>query len=93
VFTDSRGVGSPASFKVSAEKASPAAATQSGAAAPQAATKSTAATPQASGPNWLVLGGLALLVVAGIGGVVARVKRSSTPAPAPAAPAQETTQA
>lgn len=82
VFTDSRGVGSPASFKVSAEKASPAAATQSGAAA-----------PQASGPNWLVLGGLALLVVAGIGGVVARVKRSSAPAPAPAAPVQETTQA
>lgn len=89
VFTDSRGVGSPASFKVSAEKASAAApATNSGAAAPQAATKNTAAAPQASGPNWLVLGGLALLVVAGIGGVVARVKKSSAPAPAPAAPVE-----
>ena len=74
VFTDSRGVGSPASFKVRAEK-------------------SGAASTEASGPNWLVLGGLALIIVAGIGGVVALVKRPSGPAPAPAAPVQETTQA
>jgi hypothetical protein len=79
VFTDSRGVGSPAAFKVRAEKSGPAAA-------------STGASPatQGSGPNWLVIGGFAALIVAAIGVVVNAAKKSSA---APGTPKQETNQA
>ncbi|MHB0870109.1 MAG: FixH family protein [Chloroflexota bacterium] len=46
---------------------------------------------ESSGPNWLVLGGFALLILGGIGGVVAVVRKGS--APAPAAPAPEASEA
>lgn len=61
VFTDARGLGAPASFKVRAEK-------------------SGATGEQASGPNWPILGGFALLIVAAIGGVVVVVRKSSASA-------------
>lgn len=57
------------------------------------ASASFKVSAESSGPNLMVIGAFALLILSGIGGVVALVKRSSAPAPAPAAPAQETTQA